>query len=73
MNNRQYNEYIENRSKRSPCVMNALKAFLVGGLICLIGEALSEAFVRAGAEKEQALLCASLCLIFLSVICLAPQ
>lgn len=69
MNNKQYNEYIEKRAKRSPCLANAAKAFLVGGTICLLGEALSEAYVYAGAEKESALLYASLSLIFLSVLC----
>lgn len=66
MTNKQYNEYIEKRSERSPCLLNCIKAFLVGGAICTIAEALSELYVMFGAEKEKSLLFASLSLIFIA-------
>ena len=66
MNNKQYNEYIEKRAERSPCFLNCIKAFIVGGLICLLGEALAELFVHFGADKENALLYASISLIFIA-------
>ena len=66
MNNKQYNEYIEKRAERSPCITNCIKAFFVGGLICLLGEGFSEFYVYLGAEKENALIYASLTLIFIA-------
>lgn len=66
MTNKQYNDYIEKRAERSPCFLNCIKAFLVGGLICLLGEAFSELYVYCGATKERALIYASITLIFLS-------
>ena len=66
MTNKQYNEYIENRAERSPCLFNCIKAFLVGGIICCLAEALSEFYIYLGAEKDRSLLFASLTLILLS-------
>ena len=66
MKNKQYNEYIEKRAERSPCFKNCIKAFFVGGLICLIGEFLSEFYVHLGSDKESSLLYASITLIFIA-------
>ncbi len=66
MTNKQYNEYIEKRSERSPCFVNCIKAFLVGGTICALGEAFSEIYLLLGAQEEKSLLYASLSLIFLA-------
>lgn len=66
MNNKQYNKYIEKRAERSPCFSNCIKAFIVGGIICLLGEAFSELYVYLGADKEDALLFSSLSLIFIA-------
>lgn len=35
-----YNELVKSRMDKSPIVLDCLKAFLVGGLICAIGEGL---------------------------------
>ena len=66
MTNKQYNEYIEKRSERSPCLLNCIKAFLVGGTICTLGEGLSQLYIMLGAEKEQSLIYASISLIFIA-------
>lgn len=68
MTNKEYNKYIEKRAERSNCLIDCIKAFFVGGAICLIGEMFSELYVYLGAEKEKSLLYASLSLIFLSGI-----
>ncbi len=64
MTNKQYSEYVEKRAERSPCFTNCLKAFFTGGLICLIGEILSQVYISFGIESEMALLLVSLSLIF---------
>ncbi len=66
MNNKQYNEYVEKHAKPSPCFKNAVKAFLTGGAICCIGEAFATLYTYLGQSKENALLFASITLIFLS-------
>lgn len=66
MTNKQYNEYIEKRSERSPCLLNCIKAFLVGGTICTFGEGLSQLYIMLGADKEKSLLYASISLIFIA-------
>ncbi len=66
MTNKQYNEYIEKRSERSPCIVNCFKAFFVGGTICTLGEGLSQLYITLGAEKEKSLLYASISLIFIA-------
>jgi len=37
-----YQKLVEERAPKSPLVMDCLKAFLVGGLICLIGQGVSD-------------------------------
>lgn len=66
MDNKQYGKYVEARSERSPCILNCVKAFFVGGLICLIGELLATLYSYWGADSEHALLYASLTLILIT-------
>ena len=64
MTNKQYNNYIEKRSEKSPCMLNCIKAFLVGGVICCLGEYFATLYKRFGVDNETSLLLASLTLIF---------
>ena len=66
MTNKQYNAYIERRSERSPCFMNCIKAFLVGGLICLIGKCFEELYKAFDFDHENSLLMASLTIIIIA-------
>lgn len=66
MTNKQYNEYIEKRAERSPCIKNCIKAFVVGGAICCLGEILVSLYKYLGISSETSLLLASLSLIFLA-------
>lgn len=66
MTNKQYNEYISNRAERSPCLLNCFKAFLVGGIICTLGEGLSEIYLNCGIDKEKSLMLSSLSIIFIT-------
>ena len=40
--NEEYNEYVKQVTPKHNCVMNCLKAFLIGGIICTIGEGISK-------------------------------
>lgn len=66
MTNKQYNDYIEKRSEKSPCLINCIKAFFVGGIICCLGEYFSDLFKSFGVTDETSLLLASISLIFLA-------
>lgn len=66
MNNKDYQEIANKHSKSSPCFTNCLKAFFFGGIICMLGEAIAQLCLRLGTAKSDALLYASLTLIFIA-------
>ena len=69
MTNREYNEYIQSMAPKSPLAKDLLKAFLVGGLICCLGEGISLLFRRyAGLEQEAAATATSITLVGLSAL-----
>lgn len=55
-------------SPKSPVLLNCVKAFLIGGLICTIAEVIVELVSGTGMELKDARLVGSLSLIFLSVV-----
>lgn len=52
--NENYKKFAEGRAKRSPIVKNSLTAFLVGGLISVLGQALHDLYRSFGALEETA-------------------
>ena len=53
---------------KSNCFANCAKAFLVGGLICTLGEGLNSFYEYLGNEKELAALYGTITLIAISII-----
>ena len=50
-----YKKYADSRAPNSPVVKDCLRAFLVGGLICSIGQALTDIYTKlCGMEKQDA-------------------
>jgi stage V sporulation protein AC len=70
MTNEEYGNYIKGKEKEksSPLGKNMAAAFVVGGLICVLGEALVHLFGRFGLDTEDAGAAASVSLIFLSAV-----
>ncbi len=68
MTNDEYREYSERHMQRSPLLPDVLKAFLVGGIICCIGQLISELYVSAGLDKDSAASLCSVTLIFLGAV-----
>ena len=62
----EYREYAERHAPKSKVGRNMLRAFLVGGLICCLGQLLSDGYSALGLEKELAGMAESVTLIFLS-------
>jgi stage V sporulation protein AC len=54
MNNKEYKKYVNSKSKKSPMGKNLIWAFVVGGLICDIGQALVSVYKNAGLDETAA-------------------
>lgn len=68
MTNEEYKKYAERHSPRSDTKGNMLRAFLVGGLICAIGQGFKLIYIYLGAEEETASLGVSVTLIFIGAL-----
>jgi len=64
-----YSDYVDTKSPRSKLLKNCIWAFLVGGTICVIGQALSD-FYRSvfDFDKDTAKTAVAITLIFLSAL-----
>ena len=67
MSNAEYNEYVKKHQPPSPMGMDVLRAFLVGGLICVLGQALTEIYGGFLPEEEAGAL-TSVTLVFLGAL-----
>ena len=63
---KQYSEMSKKASPNSRSWVNVPMAFLIGGLICTLGEVILNIFTHYGVEKEAAGAWASIILVFLS-------
>ncbi len=69
MTNSEYNNYIKGMAPGSPLAGDLIKAFIVGGLICCLGEGLRMAYERfAGLGQEDAAVAVSMTLVGLSAL-----
>ena len=66
--NNRYNDYVDENTPKVSWMINLLKAFLVGGIICVIGQGLITLYMNLGLDKETAALYNTLSLILLSVL-----
>ena len=68
MNNKDYGKYVNSKSKPSPLGKNLVWAFLVGGLICTVGQGLLNLYKNAGLTAEEAGSAVSMTLIFAAAL-----
>ena len=68
MTNQEYGEYVKKKTPNSTLLKNCIKAFLIGGLICTIGEGLMLLFANLGLDEETAAMFESVTLIFASAL-----
>ncbi len=66
--NENYKRFAESRAKRSPILKNCIKAFLIGGLICVIGQGLHDVYCYFGVTEETAKLLVPVTLITVTAI-----
>lgn len=68
MTNEQYAEYVKKKSPGSPLWRDLVLAFLFGGLICCIGQGISQIWTALGADKDSAASATSITLVFLGAL-----
>lgn len=68
MNKEEYGKLVKEKTPSSPVLLNCIKAFVIGGIICVIGQAFADLYKMLGAGEETASACVSMTLIFLSVL-----
>ena len=66
MNKEDYQKYVEQKAPKSPIFLDCLKAFLVGGLICSIGQLIFYFAKSRGLEEKLCYTVVSITLVFLS-------
>ena len=68
MSNRDYDKFVKARAEKSPIVKNCLFAFLIGGAICTLGQAIMDGFLSLGLDKTDAGTATSISLVALSAL-----
>ena len=68
MSKQEYQKFVQARAKSSPLAKDCALAFVIGGGICVIGQAITDGFLALGLEKTDAGTAASISLIFLSAL-----
>ena len=68
MSPKEYKSYVEQKAKKSPIVKDVALAFIIGGLICVVGQAIQDGWSAAGLNQEDAGTATSICLVLLSAL-----
>ena len=68
MTGQEYRQLSKKVAPKSPVIKNCIKAFLIGGLICTIGQLIVHFALQAGMELKDARLLCSISLIAASVV-----
>lgn len=68
MSDKEYIEYVEKKNPKSKLSINCLKAFLIGGLICTVGQGFLNLYKYLGADKETASTLVTVTMVFLGAL-----
>ena len=63
-----YQQYVQEKMKKSPIWKDVCLAFIIGGAICALGQLIQNGFLSLGLAKTDAGTATSICLIFLSAL-----
>ena len=64
----EYENYVERKAKKSPLVKDIPLAFLIGGAICVVGQAIMSGWSAAGLNQEDAGTATSCTLVLISAL-----
>ena len=68
MSKKEYNRYVTRLAQKSPLGKDLLRSFLVGGLICVIGQLILNGFTALDLSEQDAAAAPSVSLVFLSAV-----
>ena len=68
MSNQEYRQFADQRAKKSPLVKDCAFAFVIGGLICTVGQLVLDYFTGLGLEQTDAGTATSITMVLLSVV-----
>lgn len=68
MSKKEYAKYVKQHEPRSPHLKNFIKAYVIGGFICALGQGFIRLYSYLGASKEDASALASISLVLLSAL-----
>lgn len=68
MTNQEYRDFAEKHAPRSPERSNMIRAFLMGGAICLVGQLVMNLYSSWGLDKDSAATASSITLVFLGAL-----
>ena len=68
MSPQEYQQYVKQKSPKSPIFKDTALAFLVGGAICALGQLIQDGYVSLGLERIDAGTATSVTLVFLSAL-----
>lgn len=68
MTNQEYRDFAERHAPRSAERSNMLRAFLVGGAICLAGQLIVNFYMNMGLDKDGAATAGSITLVFIGAL-----
>ena len=68
MSPREYQQFVKARAPKSPLLKDCALAFLVGGTICLVGQAVTDGYLALGLEKQDAGTACSITLVAASIL-----
>lgn len=68
MSNKEYQSYVESKAAKSPIAVDMGKAFVIGGLICVVGQGIMDAALSMGLSKGEAGTVTTIVLVGLSAL-----
>ncbi|HOQ36350.1 MAG TPA: stage V sporulation protein AC [Acetivibrio sp.] len=68
MTDKEYQNYVEKKSPNSNIVRNVIRAFIVGGLICIVGQFITNALRMRGYDQEKVAGVTSLLMILMGAL-----
>ena len=68
MTQREYKKLVDSMAQKSPIGKDCLMAFLIGGLICTLGQLIMNGYVALGLEEQDAGTAMSMTLVALSAL-----
>lgn len=68
MSQKDYQQYVKDREQKSPLLKDCVLAFIIGGGICVVGQAIMTGYFSLGMDKTDASTATSVTLVFISAV-----